>query len=76
MNQYTSQIRRICDHLRAALDPLHHLECSSEVVPFYAAQARKLLEPVETFLNRMGAEMAPDSPRAGAEATRTQSEAH
>jgi hypothetical protein len=76
MNPYNSQIRLICDHLQAALAPLHQLECSSEAVPFYAAQARKLLEPVESFLSRMEAETDPDSPRAVPEATRSQSQAH
>jgi hypothetical protein len=74
MNPYNFQIRLICDHLQAALAPLHQLECSGEAVPFYAAQARKVLEPVETFLNRMGSETG-GLPSDGSEATRTQSEA-
>jgi hypothetical protein len=69
MNQYNSQIRLICDHLQAALAPLHQLECSSEAVPYYAAQARKLLEPVESFLSRMGAETG-GFPSDGSEAGR------
>jgi hypothetical protein len=72
MNQYTSQIRLVCDHLQAALVPLHQLEESRESVPFYSAQARKVLESVEGFLARMG----PDSLGTGSEATGTQSEGH
>jgi hypothetical protein len=75
MNQYTSQIRLICDHLQGALVPLRQLEDSREDVPFYSSMARKLLEPVESFLTRMGAEVG-GFPSDGQWPVGTTSEAH